>query len=330
MLPKKTKHVRSASLPWLNTKIINLMRQRDRAHKTAKRSGSPDDWDTYKQLRNMVTLKIRSEKSNYYVSAIESNKGNSSSFWRTIKGILPNKRKQVPNSVVIDGEQLEGPADIANASNEHFSTIAERMANNSIRTSTSSSVLEEDKKHNVAVTDHHHHHKFTLSEVTEAFVQKQIDSMPIGKATGPDGLSVKLLKLACPYVVSTLTYILNLSISCDRYPNAWKHASVIPIHKGGDKSCINNYRPISILPIVSKMLERAVHSELYSYLDEHNMIPSCQSGFRPLHSTDTTLQEFINKCLHAVEHGEITGAVFIDLSKAFDSVDHNILLEKLL
>ena len=182
------------------------------------------------------------------MSAIESNKGNSSAFWRTIKGILPNKRKQVPNSVVIDGEQLGGPADIANAFNEHFSTIAERMANNSIRTSTTtSSVLEEGKKHNVAVTDHHHHHKFnkfTLSEVTEAFVQKQIDS--IGKATGPDALSVKLLKLACPYAVSTLTYILNLSISFDQYPNAWKHASVIPIHKGGDKSCINNYRPISM------------------------------------------------------------------------------------
>ena len=102
-----------------------------------------------------------------------------------------------------------------------------------------------------------------------------------------------------------------------------------PILKGGDKCNTTNYRPISILPIISNILERWVHSVVYSYLDECNLIPCCQSGFRPLHSTETTLHDLTNTCYQAMERGEMTGTVFIELSKAFDSVNHDVILDKL-
>ena len=171
--------------------------------------------------------------------------------------------------------------------------------------------------------------KCTLPDITEEYVQKEISSMSVGKATGPDGISVNMLQIASRYITTSLTHIFNLSIRCEHYPKQWKYALVTPIHKGGDKCNTTNYRPISILPIISTILERWVHSVVHSYLDEYNLIPCCQSGFRPQHSTETTLHDLTNTCYQAMERGEMTGTVFIDLSKAFDSVNHEIILDKL-
>ena len=101
-----------------------------------------------------------------------------------------------------------------------------------------------------------------LPDITEDYVQKQISSMSVGKATGPDGISVKMIKIASPYIIRSLTHIFNSSIRCNQYPKDWKQALVTPIHKGGDKCNTGNYRPISILPIISKILERWVHSAI--------------------------------------------------------------------
>ena len=156
--------------------------------------------------------------------------------------------------------------------------------------------------------------KCKLPDITEEYVQKQISSVSVGKATGPDGISVKMLKISSRYITKYLTHIFNLSIRCEHYPKDWKYALVTPIHKGGDKCNTTNYRPISILPIISKILERWVHSVVYSYLDECNLIPCCQSGSRPLHSTETTLHDLTNTCYQAMERGEMTGTVFIEIS----------------
>ena len=172
--------------------------------------------------------------------------------------------------------------------------------------------------------------KCTLPDITEEYVQKQISSMSVGKATGPDGIRIKMLQISSRYITKSLTHIFNLSIRGDiTFPKDWKYALVTPIHEGGDKCNTTNYRPISILPIISKILERWVHSVVYSYLAECNLIPCCQSGFRPRHSTETTLHDLTNTCYQAMERGEMTGTVFIDLSKAFDSVNHEIILGKL-
>ena len=123
--------------------------------------------------------------------------------------------------------------------------------------------------------------------------------------------------------------MINFSLKSGTFPTQWKRAKIIPIHKSGDKDTPSNYRPISILPCVSKLLERVVQRQLLAYLHKNNILSPEQSGFRPKHSTITTLIKVTDDWFQAIDKKEYTGAVFVDLKKAFDTVDCDILINKL-
>ena len=129
-----------------------------------------------------------------------------------------------------------------------------------------------------------------------------------------------------PYITDSIVKLCNLSIREDKFPNTWKTARVIPLHKKGSTDDINNYRPISILPVVSKILEKHVSSTFYTFLNENNLLNPKQSGFRTQHSCQTALTLMTEEWLNAMHKGELTGVLMIDLCKAFDLVDHSLLL----
>ena len=153
--------------------------------------------------------------------------------------------------------------------------------------------------------------------------------MDINKATGTDMIGPRLLKLAAPYIVGEITFICNHSINNSIFPTKWKEAKVTPLHKSGPHDDVNNYRPISILPILSKVLEKHVHDSLSEYLQEFSLLHKTQSGFRTQHSCETALINMIDSWLNAMDKGKIIGVVLVDFKKAFDLVDHQILLNKL-
>ena len=150
------------------------------------------------------------------------------------------------------------------------------------------------------------------------------------KATGIDGLSVKLLKLTFNHVGGILHFIFNQSISSGTFVDAWKRARVVPLYKAGDENLVNNYRPVSILPIVSKIIERHVFNSFYEYLSTNKLVTDSQSGFRPSHSCETALNGLTDIWFKNMDDGKLTGVLFIDLRKAFDTVNHTVLLHKLL
>ena len=131
------------------------------------------------------------------------------------------------------------------------------------------------------------------------------------------------------HIAEDITFICNSSIDSNCFPDKWKEAKVSPLHKNGPIEEINNYRPISILPVLSKVLEKHVSDSLTLYLNENNLLHKTQSGFRPHHSCETALNFMTDSWLNAIDDGKMIGVVLVDFKKAFDLVDHNILMSKL-
>ena len=161
------------------------------------------------------------------------------------------------------------------------------------------------------------------------FVRAQLLRLKAGKAVGLDNIPARLLKDAADTVIKPITIILNASLQSGRVSDDWKAARVIPLFKKGKAEDMDNYRPISILPVLSKILEGAVHRQLYHHLQQHNILSPYQCGFRKCHSTEFAALSFADAIRRDIDEGQLTGAVFIDLRKAFDTVDHGLLLDKL-
>ncbi len=140
---------------------------------------------------------------------------------------------------------------------------------------------------------------------------------------------MRFLKSNLTVVGSVLLYIVNLSISTRTVPSSWKSATLTPLYKEGDKTDPANYRPISILPVISKILERVVHKQLYKYLSDNRILSDAQFGFRKGYSTSSCVISLVATIFNNMSQGLLTGVLFLDLKKAFDTVDHSILLRKL-
>ena len=171
--------------------------------------------------------------------------------------------------------------------------------------------------------------KFTIPQISNESVLKFLSNIDINKATGTDMIGPRLLKLAAPYITDEITFICNHSITTSVFPSKWKEAKVAPLHKKGSHEEVNNYCPISILPVLSKVLEKHVHESLSDFLHQHTLLHKTQSGFRAKHLCETALTNMIDLWLNAIDNGQMIGVVLVDFKKAFDLVDHRILLNKL-
>ena len=320
-VPKKSKRVKAKPTPWLNRNITSHMSTRDYLHRKAIQSNEVSDWDAYKAYRNKVTGMIRRAKENYCKQSVSQCSNDSKKMWKALNEFMPSKASPSPNSIIVEDEVCNSNDAISNGFNKHFSSVASKLID-----TCSSDKCNDD---NVQTSSNKASTKLLLPNISSEFVSREIDHMSIKKAAGLDDISCKILKIAKPAIVHSLTYLMNMSLNTGVFPHAWKEAKIIPLHKGGDLSDTNNYRPIAILPVISKIIEKAVHKHVYSYMSEHNMISKHQSGFRPFHSTETCLVDMVNNWVHNMNAGTLTGVAFIDLRKAFDTVNHDILLRKI-
>ena len=157
-------------------------------------------------------------------------------------------------------------------------------------------------------------------------MSKIIETLKPKSSSGIDGISNKLLKLIKNGILVPLTLIMNQAIENGIFPERLKIAKVIPLFKTNEDYLFENYKPISVLPSLSKILERVMHSQLVSYFSRFNLFYDKQYGFRSSHSTELAALEITNRIINSMDKKEVPLAIFLDLSKAFDTIDHNILL----
>ena len=170
---------------------------------------------------------------------------------------------------------------------------------------------------------------FKISQISEDFVLKELRKLNPTKSSGIDGIKPRFLKDGAKIINSAITHIINLSIVTETVPDLLKQAIVKPLYKKGSRLEVGNYRPVSLLCIISKILEKAVYVQLEKYLIDNNLLYEYQSGFRKSYSTDTCLINLMDTIKMENAQGLYAGMVLLDLQKAFDTVDHDILCKKL-
>ena len=322
--PVKEKRIKGFLPEWVTSEFLSLSKDRDYYYSRAHKTNDPQDWVKAKSLRNKVNNLNRSLKRKFFQTEIQNNINDSTKLWKSIKKLIPNKSSNIGNVHTTNGF-TKSDTEIANEFNNHFTTVGTKLA-------CKFDDSDDDKRSESSKTNRNINYDsgaFVFTEITSDFVYTQICKMSNNKSPGIDGICCKLLKIAAPIICSSLAYICNLSLFMSEFPMDWKAAKVTPIHKSGDKANVDNYRPISVLSIVSKIMERAVHNQLYDYLMLRNSLNVCQSGFRKNHSTVTTLLDVQDFILNNTDKGYVTAALFLDLKKAFDTVNHELLINKL-
>lgn len=315
----RTKKTRS---PWINGEIINVIHERDKLKEKATRNRTPENWKAYQKMRNHVTSKIRQNKRKMFQRRIERSHANVKQTWKNLNMLIPRKKKNTKIQYLkCDEEEFHDSKIISLKLNDFFVNVGPRLAG---------SILSDTNTNNNMIQTMPHALKcsFQLSPVTIDEVKKKLMKLSSDKAMGCDMLPIKLIKLTISCIYEPLTHVINMSITSGCVPTEWKKARVCALHKGGTHEP-SNYRPISILPIFSKVLERVVFDQLYEYLNNNNLINMYQSGFRPLYSTASALLNITDEWLKSFEEGRIVCAVMLDLKKAFDTVDFDLLMQKL-
>ena len=294
--------------PWFSKELQNMIYSRNHAHKLFAKNKDIISYNKYKELRNKVTSKIRKEKFIYYSDQIENNKNNISGMWNTLKHLLPSKNKYSSVDENLDPNEF----------NCFFSNIGQKLT----------SSFDEPQMNDFTVPSCDN--EFEFYELNVNFTLKELLKLPLKLSLDVLNFDHKLLHVSAPAIAPSLSHIFNLSLHHGTIPDDWKTARITPMYKNkGSKDDPNNYRPISVVSTIAKILEKHVKNQIMYHLITNNLLSSSQSAYIKNHSTQTALLYLIDKCMSNINNGDLNLICCLDLSKGFDVLNHKILLYKL-
>ena len=320
--PVKNIQVRKKYAPWLSDATKKLMEQRNIAQQVAFLSKDQNRLREYKNLRNRVNNLLKSDKKNWEKAHLDHVSNSDSDLWKNLKDLVQWKNGGPPSQLFHNGELHSSPKRLAKMMNEFFINKVKNLLSN--LQPTDSDPLRYLKRYMSG-----RNAKFQLRQVHPDEVLAVIRSLKNSKSTGLDTINVQILKLIAESILPSLTHIVNLSLASSTFPSAWKKAKVIPLLKKSDPLVPQNYRPVALLPVFSKILEKIVFKQISEYIESNNILHRSHHGSRALHSTSTALIEMYTHWIDVLENGDAAGIMMLDLSAAFDLVDHSLLLQKL-
>ena len=306
--PIKTFRSKDNSPAWLTHDIITLSRDRDRAWRDAIRTNIEEDWATARRLRNWANNAIKAAKSDFLQNELTMNKSDPKKFWRNIKGVLPDQESgsiNIKNPITNDTLDRDAQAQVIN---DFFANIGEKLA-----------VKFGDLQVDVNIWPPHEGDKLQIRHITQIEVLKLIDSISIFKSSGLDNIGSKVLKDFMTLASREVTQFYNDIIDTGIFPDKWKIATVTPIPKVPHAANPTDLRPISLLPIPGKLFEKYITA----------FFSDKQNGFRKGKSTGSAMAKLLDDVASSLNESKICLAAYLDVQKAFDTVNNNILLTKL-
>ena len=307
---------RRRSPPWFDNETRHMLKKKETARRKAKKSGRLCHLEKYRALRHSSKALIKRKRNAFFQSLPGLMKSNTKKFWSVFKYV--SNISNVPSTMNWSRDETtvtaDNPHDIANLLNNYFYSMFKPT------------LSQEEYDNYIAKT-------MTFNEtindivITPNEVRVGLLSLDTSKACGPDNIPAALLKYCAPYISSSLCNLFNKSLKLGRMPAAWKISNIVPIPKSGPVKDVTNYRPISLLCIVSKVLERCIYNRLIDHISTH--LHHLQFGFLRGKSTTSQLLRVLHEIGELLDKRVQTDVVYLDFAKAFDRVDHQLLLKKL-
>ena len=325
--PVKTRKIHGDKLrrePWLTAQLKHSIDKSKKLYRSSLRKNcTPNEITKYANYKKILRSAIRMAKRLYHNNKCEEYRNNSRKLWQVINEVI-GKTRDKSNAIdylTISGIKEYGAKKITNSLAKYFSKVGQQYANNIPNPKQSVDMYLRLLQRN--------HDSLYFHPCDRREISNLIDKLPNKNSHGYDNISNIMLKWISDELVTPLCIIINQSLETGQFPSDMKLADVVPLFKSKDRSLETNYRLISLLSTMSKILEKVVYNRVYNFLDQTGQISNTQYGFRAKHSCEHAVGQLIGTVLKNLENKKITVSVLLDLSKAFDTIKHEIMLKKL-